>query len=238
MSGDVMPLAYILKNDKPVAQTNREGIASIEKADLIYGDRLTTSFVGATSNVIIYSKEIERSEWAILELTPDFELDEIVVSAEVDGWSVFQKYTNIPIIYEERHDTKLEFRYTYSKTGTAPRTIQGTALINKENSRMTQWNPEAYEPHVLLKTSDDTTELKLQLLTDIFFTLTVANGAVYRVGQGKHPGTRTTGNSVVIGDESYFLFSKRELKKASGFSWSPMRPMTTARPARCATFSG
>jgi len=183
MGGDLMPLAYILKNDKPVTQTNRDAVAYIDKSTLEYGDRLTSSYIGASSSVIVYSKEIERQDRVTIELTPDFELDEIVVSAEVNGWEIFQKYSNIPLLYEERYETKLDFIYTYRHTDHPERTIQGTALINKENSRMTQWNYEAYEPNLVLRTADDTTGMKQQLLTDLFFTLQVANGAVYRIGQ-------------------------------------------------------
>ena len=183
VGGELTPLVYVLQNDKPVALTDEKGQVTIEKSTLKYGDRLTGSYIGAKTEVIIYSEELARAGTCTIELTPEFAMDEVVVTSEITGWDIFKKYTNIPMVYEKRHDIKLDFNYQCNIAGEQERNISGTILLNKESSVMTQWNHDIYEQNLLIQTRDDTTGIKRQLLTDLFFTLQVANGAVFRVGQ-------------------------------------------------------
>ena len=187
-----MPLAYVLLNDKPVALTDANGQVVIEKSTLAYGDRLTGSYIGATTEVIVYSEELARAGTCTINLMPDFTLDEVVVTSNITGWDIFEKYTHIPFVYEKRHDIKLDFSYACRMPGEEERIISGFVLMNKESSVMTQWNHDIYEQNLLILTGDDTTGVKRQLLTDLFFTLQVANGAVFRVGQEtfRDPGSR------------------------------------------------
>ena len=175
-------LAYVTVNEKAAGMTDETGSFQLNAATLQEGDRISASYIGANGTVVIYSPRVARSGSCTIELTPDFSLDEVVVLGEIDGWDVFRKYTNIPLIYEKRHDTKLDFVFTHRIPDRGERTIKGEVLMNRENSNIVKWNYDRFAQNLEIQTPDDTTGIRQQLLTELYFTLQVANGAVFRLG--------------------------------------------------------
>ena len=182
MNGEPLDKAYVLVNGRQAALTDSLGTARLDVSTLREGDRIGAAYVGAVTAEVPYSVEIARQGVCTIEMTPAFVLDEVVVRSELTGWDIFSKYTRIPMLFERRHDSKMDFSFTRTRPGEPERTVRGTIRMNRETSRMSAWDYDRYAQNLLVLTPDDTTGLLRPLLTDLYFTLQVANGAIYRVG--------------------------------------------------------
>lgn len=182
LGGDPVALAYVLVNGRAAALSDSTGTALLDRSVLQYGDRLSVSHVGTGSEEIVFTPEVAEAGGCTIQLTANHFMSEVVFSTKVDGWAVFNKYARVPMVYEKRHDTKLNFVFTAGVPGEADRTVSGKILMNRNNSNLSRWNYEQFAQNLIVDTRDDTTALREQLLTDLFFTLQVANGAIYRLG--------------------------------------------------------
>jgi hypothetical protein len=182
MNGEPLYMAYVLVGGRHVALTDSLGSATLDASTLREGDRIGAAYVGTSPTEVPYSREIARLGVCTIEMTPDFVLSEVVVRSEMTGWDIFSKYTRIPLLFERRHDSKMTFSFTHTLPDEPQHTIRGTILMNRETSRMSAWDYDRYARNLLIHTRDDTTGLTRQLLTNLYFTLQVANGAIYRVG--------------------------------------------------------
>ena len=233
MNDELLYMAYVLVNGRQVALTDSLGVAYIDTERLKNGDEISAVYIGTSGPSFSYNRELRQSGVCVIEMTPEFSLDEVVVRSDLTGWDIFKKYTHIPLVYEKRHEARVRFTFTQSLVGEEDRVIEGTALIAKEVSRLSFWNYERYDQNVLLLTLDDTTGLKRQILTDLFFTLQVANGAAYRIGidayrdpdspqfrsddgrilfDFRHRGTEGNHRIFEVTNEAYTMGSSRPLR--------------------------
>lgn len=182
MNGEALDMAYVLVNGRQAALTDSLGEAVLDVRTLREGDRIGAAYVGAATAEVAFDRQMAQSGVCRIEMTPDFVLDPLVVRAELTGRDLFEKYTKIPMLFERRHDSKMRFSFVRSGAGEPDRTVSGTILLNRDASRMPAWDYDGYARNSAILTPDDTTGLHRRLLTDLYFTLQVASGAIYRVG--------------------------------------------------------
>jgi hypothetical protein len=182
MNDEPLPMAYVLVNGRQAALTDSFGEAVLDASALREGDRIGAASVGAMTTEVPYDQEMARSGLCTIEMTSDFVLDEVVVRSELTGWDIFSKYTKIPLLFERRHDSKMVFTFVHIRPGEPERTVRGEILMNRDASRMSDWDYDRYADNLVVLTRDDTTGLHRRLLTDLYFTLQVASGAIDRVG--------------------------------------------------------
>jgi len=182
MNGEALDMAYVLVNGRQAALTDSLGEAVLDTGALREGDRIGAAYVGATTTEVPFDRQMALSGVCRIEMTPDFVLDQVVVRSELTGRDIFEKYTKIPMLFERRHDSKMTFSFVRTLPGEADRAVGGTILLNRDASRMPAWDYDRYARTSMIITDDDTTGLHRGLLTDLYFALQVASGAIYRVG--------------------------------------------------------
>jgi hypothetical protein len=174
-----LPFANIYLNGKYLTSANQEGVAEIAEGALNPGDTVSSSYLGYAPASAVYDQTMRAARSCTLVHVKEhnYDIEEIVVTAGMDGWEAFQKFIDPKETPRGRYVLKGDFGARITLPDGAIRDVNGTFSISDVNSQS-----DVFNAPVTLATTSDTTAVSQTLEMGIRLAPWTANGMVNRLG--------------------------------------------------------
>jgi len=145
-----LPYAYVYINGRIFCSADSLGIAFIPVSSLKLGDTLSSSFIGADNNFVIYDNDMAIKGMQTIILKENLSLDGVIVLANDKSKEYFRKYVNTRYVPTWFDELRGSFSMELSASGGVEK-IQGVVIASSIPK-------ETYssEKSILISTKSDT----------------------------------------------------------------------------------
>jgi hypothetical protein len=173
-----LPFANIWLNGAYLMSADMEGVAEISEGALKPGDTISSSYLGYANAAAIYDETMRAARLCTLVHTKEqnYEIEPVAVTAGMDGWNAFQKFTDPKETPQGRYVLKGDFGARISMPDGAVRDVKGAFAISDVN-----YQRDLFSAPVTLSTTSDTTAVSRIITGGMSFAAQVARALVYRL---------------------------------------------------------